>query len=64
MAFSEGYGAAAQARRKIREQARDIEAEGLGLELEQIRRLHDAGQLSRRSARELREEVYLLQMGL
>ena len=64
MAFSEGYGAAAQARRKIREQARDIEAEGLGLELEQIRRLHDAGQLSRHSARELREEVYLLQMGL
>ena len=62
MTFSDGN--AAQARARIREQARDIEAEGLSLELEQIRRLHDAGELSTHAARELREEIYLLQMGL
>ena len=62
MTFSDGN--AAQARARIREQARDIEAVGLSLELEQIRRLHDAGELSTHAARELREEVYLLQMGL
>lgn len=62
MTFSDGN--AAQARARIREQARDIEAVGLSLELEQIRRLHDAGELSTHAARELREEIYLLQMGL
>ena len=64
MSLSGGYGEGARLRQRIREQARDIEAEGLGLELEQIRRLHDAGHLSTRAARELREEIYLLQMGL
>lgn len=62
MTFSDGN--TAQARACIREQARDIEAVGLSLELEQIRRLHDAGELSTHAARELREEIYLLQMGL
>lgn len=62
MTFSDSN--AAQARARIREQARDIEAVGLSLELEQIRRLHDAGELSTHAARELREEIYLLQMGL
>ena len=62
MTFSDGN--AAQARARIREQARDIEAVGLSLELEKIRRLHDAGELSTHAARELREEIYLLQMGL
>lgn len=51
-------------RRDIEAQARDIEAAALSLELEQIRLLHDAGELSTHAARELREEVYLLQMGL
>lgn len=64
MSLSGGYGEGARLRQRVREQARDIEAEGLGLELEQIRRLHDAGHLSTRAARELREEIYLLQMGL
>ncbi|WP_288714269.1 hypothetical protein, partial [uncultured Parolsenella sp.] len=64
MCLSGGYGEGARLRQRVREQARDIEAEGLGLELEQIRRLHDAGHLSTRAARELREEIYLLQMGL
>lgn len=51
-------------RDSIRAQALDVEAEGLALELEHIRRLRDAGELSTSAARELREEVYLLQMGL
>lgn len=51
-------------RRKAEVHARDIEAAALSLELEQIRLLHDAGELSTHAARELREEVYLLQMGL
>lgn len=64
LAMTLSDGNAAQARARIREQARDIEGVGLSLELEQIRRLHDAGELSTHAARELREEVYLLQMGL
>lgn len=64
MSLSGGYDEGARLRQRVREQVRDIEAEGLGLELEQIRRLHDAGHLSTRAARELREEIYLLQMGL
>ena len=56
---------ARRARRRDAEiRARDIEAAALSLELEQIRLLHDAGELSTHAARELREEVYLLQMGL
>ena len=51
-------------RREAEARARDIEAAALSLELEQIRLMHDAGQLSTHAARELREEVYLLQMGL
>ncbi len=51
-------------RRDAEIHARDIEAAALSLELEQIRLLHDAGELSTHAARELREEVYLLQMGL
>lgn len=51
-------------RREAETRARDIEAAALSLELEQIRLMHDAGQLSTHAARELREEVYLLQMGL
>lgn len=51
-------------RRDAETHARDIEAAALSLELEQIRLLHDAGELSTHAARELREEVYLLQMGL
>ena len=51
-------------RRNAEVHARDIEAAALSLELEQIRLLHDAGELSTHAARELREEVYLLQMGL
>ncbi len=57
--------AARRARRREAEaRARDIEAAALSLELEQIRLMHDAGELSTHAARELREEVYLLQMGL
>lgn len=44
--------------------ARDVEAEALSIELEQIKTMREAGRLSSRDARELREEVYLLQMGL
>lgn len=51
-------------RREAETRARDIEAAALSLELEQIRLMHDAGQLSTHAARELREEVYLLQVGL
>ena len=51
-------------RREAESRARDIEAAALSLELEQIRLLHDSGELSTHAARELREEVYLLQMGL
>lgn len=64
MASAGGHNEATQLRLQVREQARDIEAVGLSLELEQIRRLHDAGELSTHAARELREEIYLLQMGL
>ena len=42
----------------------DIEAEALSMELEQIRLMREAGRLTNADARELREEVYMLQMGL
>lgn len=34
------------------------------MELEQIRLMREAGRLTNADARELREEVYMLQMGL
>ena len=39
-----------------------VEAEALRLELEEIQAMRDEGRLTRDAARELREEVYLLQM--
>ncbi|MBC2890553.1 cation:proton antiporter [Gordonibacter massiliensis (ex Traore et al. 2017)] len=42
----------------------DVEAEGLRLELEQIQSLRERGEISRETARDLREEVYLMQLGL
>lgn len=41
---------------------KEVMAEGYRLELEKIQDYHEQGQLSRRAARDLREEVYLLQM--
>lgn len=41
---------------------KEVMAEGYRLELEKIQDAHEQGQLSRRAARDLREEVYLLQM--
>lgn len=40
----------------------EIETEALRLELDEIQRMREAGTLGRETARELREEVYLLQM--
>lgn len=54
----------AEWRARVQAQCREIEAEALAFELEQIHALHEAGELTRAGARELREEVYLLQMGL
>lgn len=42
----------------------ELEAEALRLELEQIQSMKEEDRLSREHARALREEVYLLQMGL
>ncbi len=41
---------------------KEVMAEGYRLELEKIQELREAGVLSRRAARDLREDVYLLQM--
>ena len=41
---------------------KEVMAEGYRLELEKIQELRDAGTLSRKAARDLREDVYLLQM--
>ncbi len=49
---------------KARNAIVDVEAEALSMELEQIRRMRAAGRLSAAEATEMREEVYLLQMGL
>lgn len=54
----------AEWRARVQAQRREIEAEALAFELEQIRELQQAGELSRTGAQELSEEVYLLQMGL
>lgn len=47
---------------KAREYARDMDATALRIELDVIARLQAEGQVSRRVAGELREDVYLLQM--
>ena len=46
----------------IKARVTDVEAEALRLELEEIQAMCDEGRLTRDAARELREEVYLLQM--
>ena len=46
----------------IKARVTDVEAEALRLELEEIQAMRDDGRLTRDAARELREEVYLLQM--
>ena len=46
----------------IKARVSDVEAEALRLELEEIQAMRDDGRLTRNAARELREEVYLLQM--
>lgn len=51
-------------RKQTETKVRDVEAEALNVELEQIKLMREAGRLTSREARELREEVYLLQMGL
>ena len=51
-------------RARVQAQCREIEAEALAFELDCIRELVEAGELGHAAARELREEVYLLQMGL
>lgn len=42
----------------------DVQAEGLRLELDEIQRMLEKGKITHSLARELREEIYLLQMGL
>ncbi len=49
---------------QVRARFVEVEAEALRLELEQIQNMREDDLLSRERARELREEVYLLQMGL
>lgn len=48
----------------LRHHIDEVEAEALRLELGQIQRLQDEGVIGRKSARELREQVYLRQMAL
>ena len=47
---------------KIKARVSDVEAEALRLELDEIQRMRESGALDRDEARDLREEVYLLQM--
>lgn len=42
----------------------DVQAEGLRLELDEIQEMYESGKMSQSLAREMREEIYLLQMGL
>lgn len=42
----------------------DVQAEGLRLELDEIQHMYEAGRISLDMTREMREEIYLLQMGL
>ena len=46
----------------IKARVSDVEAEALRIELEEIQAMRDDGRITREIARELREEVYLLQM--
>ena len=46
----------------IKARVSDVEAEALRIELEEIQAMRDDGRITRDMARELREEVYLLQM--
>lgn len=50
--------------RQVRSRIEGIEAEALRRELEQIQHMREENRISRDRARELREEVYLLQFGL
>lgn len=49
---------------RVREHVCELTAEGLRLELAEIGRLADEGAVTRGQAAELREEVYVLQLGL
>lgn len=42
----------------------DVQAEGLRLELDEIQEMYESGKITQSLAREMREEIYLLQMGL
>lgn len=42
----------------------DVQTEGLRLELDEIQEMYESGKISQSLAREMREEIYLLQMGL
>lgn len=42
----------------------DVQAEGLRLELDEIQEMYESGKISQSLAREMREEIYLFQMGL
>lgn len=42
----------------------DVQAEGLRLELDEIQNMYEKGKITKGLAREMREEIYLLQMGL
>ena len=42
----------------------DVQAEGLRLELDEMQEMYESGKISQSLAREMREEIYLLQMGL
>lgn len=42
----------------------DVQAEGLRLELDEIQEMYESGKVTQALAREMREEIYLLQMGL
>lgn len=42
----------------------DVQVEGLRLELDEIQEMYESGKISQSLAREMREEIYLLQMGL
>ena len=57
-------GDALAAANRAKEISRAVEAEALSMELEQIQMMRDDGRLSSADARELRSEVYVLQMGL
>ena len=46
----------------IKARVSDVEADALRIELEEIQAMRDEGAISRETARNLREEVYLLQM--